>query len=353
MQKSLRSVVPLWMLALVILPSFGQITITASDVTSQFAVGNTLSYHFDRVTTQVNIGAPGASSWNFSALRNDSTQTLTSVALNTVPSAIRNQFPNVTYAMRTPIVFQGIQGTAYQFFRLDTNLLNPGFGARDNTGIFILTSKNEPIELFYKLPSTLGTSWTTAFTTTVALNGGTLSTTTHNAQYVVDAYGPMAIRGGGVVQALRIRKTDIINGNPVRSFIFLAQNGASVIITACDTTVISGTITHCGANIQWSSPINTDVQMLETVPAQFVLEQNYPNPFNPSTTIRFRLPQESFVTLKVYNTIGQEVAQLVSSKHQAGSYSIDWNAEGLTSGVYYYRLVAGQFSETRKMMLVR
>lgn len=353
MRTLLRRLPLVWVLTVAFLPAFGQITITASDVTAQFAVGNTLSYHFDLLTTQVNVGAPGASSWDFSALRNDSTQTLTSVALSTVPSAIRNEFPNATYAMRTSLVFQGIPGTAYQFFRLDTDLLNPGFGARDATGLLILTSKNVPTELFYRLPSTLGTSWSTAFTTTVALNGQTLSTTTHDARYVVDAYGPMAIRGGGVVQALRIRKTDIINGNPVRSFIFLAQNGASVIITACDTSVISGTIQHCGSTIQWSSPVNTDVRTLEETPSHFTLEQNYPNPFNPSTTIRFGLPHESFVTLKVYNSLGQEVAELFSGSRPAGQYSVEWNAEGLASGIYYYRLVAGQFSATRKMMFLR
>jgi len=335
------------------LAAAGQITITAADVTTQFAVGNTLTYRFDEVTTSVNLGAPGSSSWNFSMLRSDSVQALTSVALSTVPSNIRNQFPGVTHAMRTSLVFQGIPGTAYQFFTLGTDLMNPGFGARDNTGLLVLTSKNVPTELFYKLPSTLGTSWSTAFTTTVALNGQTLSTVTHSAQYIVDAYGPMTFPGGAVHQALRIRKTDFINGTPVRSFIFLAQNGASVIVTACDTTVIGGTITHCGANIQWSTPINTDVRQLSGTPSNFSLEQNYPNPFNPSTTIRFSLPQAATISLSVFNTLGQEVAELAAGEYQAGMYAVDWNAEGLASGVYYYRLVAGTFSETKAMLLVR
>ncbi len=341
----------------------GQITITAADVTTQFAVGNTLTYRFDEVTSVVNLGSPGSSSWNFSMLRSDSLQALTSVALSTVPSNIRNQFPGATYAMRTSLVFQGIQGTAYQFFTLSTDLLNPGFGARDNSGLIVLTSKNVPVELFYKLPSTLGTSWNTAFTTTLALNGGTISTTTHNATYVVDAYGPMTFPGGAIHEALRIRKTDFINNSPVRSFIFLARNGASVVITACDTTVIGGTISHCGGNIQWSTPVNTDVARTNDLPTNFALEQNYPNPFsatgasaaggNPSTTIRFSLPQSAVVSLKVFNVLGQQVAELAAGAYGAGTYAVDWNAKGLASGVYYYRLVAGKFSETKTMVLVR
>lgn len=331
----------------------GQITITAADVTTQFAVGNTLTYRFDEVTSVVDLGSPGSSSWNFSMLRSDSLQALTSVALSTVPSNIRNQFPGATYAMRTSLVFQGIPGTAYQFFTLSTDLLNPGFGARDNSGILILTSKNVPVELFYKLPSTLGTSWNTAFTTTLALNGSPINTTTHDATYVVDAYGPMTFPGGAIHEALRIRKTDFINNNPIRSFIFLARNGASVIITACDTTVIGGTITHCGGNIQWSTPINTDVPQPTGTPTSFALEQNFPNPFNPSTTIHFSLPQSAVVSLKVFNTLGQEVAELAAGEYSAGNYAIEWNAEGFASGVYYYRLVAGKFSETKPMVLAR
>ncbi len=340
--------------SLVPLAAAGQITITAADVTTQFAVGNTLTYRFDEVTTSVNLGAPGSSSWNFSMLRSDSVQALTSVALSTVPSSIRNQFPGVTHAMRTSLVFNGIPGTAYQFFTLGTDLLNPGFGARDNTGLLILTSKNVPVELFYRLPSTFGTSWSTAFTTTVALNGQPIGNpTTHDAQYIVDAYGPMTFPGGAVYQALRIRKTDFINGTPVRSFIFLAPNAASVIVTACDTTVIGGTITHCGGNIQWSTPVNTDVRQVNETPSDFSLEQNYPNPFNPSTTIRFSLPQATTVSLSVFNTLGQKVAELAAGEYPAGSYAAHWNAEGLASGVYYYRIVAGAFSETKAMLLVR
>lgn len=85
----------------------------------------------------------------------------------------------------------------------------------------------------------------------------------------------------------------------------------------------------------------------------FSLRQNYPNPFNPSTTISFSLPQSSFITLKVYNLLGEEVAALMETEHQAGNHSIDWNASGLPSGVYLYKLHAGSFTETKKMILMK
>lgn len=89
------------------------------------------------------------------------------------------------------------------------------------------------------------------------------------------------------------------------------------------------------------------------IPDKFGLMQNYPNPFNPSTSIQFSLPQESFVTLKVYNQLGQEVASLVSEKLAPGVYNTAWDARGVASGVYFYRLATNGLVQTRKMVLAR
>ena len=89
------------------------------------------------------------------------------------------------------------------------------------------------------------------------------------------------------------------------------------------------------------------------LPEKFALAQNYPNPFNPSTTIRYSLPQRSHVTLSVYNTLGQQVAQLVNADIDAGNHDIQFNASNLASGVYFYRIQAGSYVETRKLVLIR
>lgn len=85
----------------------------------------------------------------------------------------------------------------------------------------------------------------------------------------------------------------------------------------------------------------------------FTLAQNYPNPFNPGTTIEFSLPNANFVTLKVYNVVGQEIATLVSGKLPAGIHRYTWNAGDLASGVYLYRIDAGGYSLVRKAMLMK
>ncbi|HSD65010.1 MAG TPA: 5'-nucleotidase C-terminal domain-containing protein [Ignavibacteriaceae bacterium] len=90
-----------------------------------------------------------------------------------------------------------------------------------------------------------------------------------------------------------------------------------------------------------------------TSPQDFKLEQNYPNPFNPATTIRYSIPEESFVTLKIYDILGNEVANLVNEKRGPGNYAASFNAAEYVSGVYVYSLRAGSYTETRKMILLK
>jgi len=85
----------------------------------------------------------------------------------------------------------------------------------------------------------------------------------------------------------------------------------------------------------------------------FKVFQNYPNPFNPSTTISFAIPQRSNVNVKVYNITGKEVASLVNEVREPGQYSVNFNAEKLSSGVYFYKITAGKYSSVRKMILIK
>jgi len=89
------------------------------------------------------------------------------------------------------------------------------------------------------------------------------------------------------------------------------------------------------------------------IPRNFILEQNYPNPFNPTTTIKYQLPELGFVTLKVYDVLGNAVATLVNKEKPAGEFEVEFDGKGLTSGVYFYQLKAGSVIETKKMVLLR
>jgi para-nitrobenzyl esterase len=90
-----------------------------------------------------------------------------------------------------------------------------------------------------------------------------------------------------------------------------------------------------------------------TLPGNFILFQNYPNPFNPTTIIRFEIPRESIVTIKLYDLLGREIKTLVNEEKTAGSYSYIFDGSSLSSGIYFYRITAGKFAQTKKMILMK
>jgi hypothetical protein len=97
----------------------------------------------------------------------------------------------------------------------------------------------------------------------------------------------------------------------------------------------------------------TDVETESEMPGGFTLHQNYPNPFNPTTAIRYQLSAVNHVTLKVFDLLGGEVTTLVNEWQAIGSYSVRFDGSGLASGVYVYQLQAGNFKDTKKLVLLR
>ena len=95
--------------------------------------------------------------------------------------------------------------------------------------------------------------------------------------------------------------------------------------------------------------LNGDVTKI----TNYRLEQNYPNPFNPTTTIKYQIPELSFVTIKVYDVLGNEVATLINEEKPAGSYTVDFNGHEIPSGIYFYRLESGPFTQTKKLILLK
>jgi hypothetical protein len=106
-------------------------------------------------------------------------------------------------------------------------------------------------------------------------------------------------------------------------------------------------------NYTESVQLTTTTDVKEQKPSVFALARNYPNPFNPSTTIRYGLPNKTAVQLSVFNTLGQSVSTLVNGEQEAGYHEVKFDGSGLSSGIYFYRLQAGSFVETRKLVLVR
>ncbi|MEE9450812.1 MAG: T9SS type A sorting domain-containing protein, partial [Ignavibacteriaceae bacterium] len=104
--------------------------------------------------------------------------------------------------------------------------------------------------------------------------------------------------------------------------------------------------------LKYDVTVNVDDPEME-LPITFALEQNYPNPFNPKTNIKFRISEIGFVSLKVYDVLGNEIATLVNEEKSAGNYEVEFDASSLPSGIYFYQLRLGNFVETKKMVLMK
>ncbi len=152
-------------------------------------------------------------------------------------------------------------------------------------------------------------------------------------------------------------------GNYIWDKFITGIRGESIQHTTNAGYIISGMTSSYGAN--WTdlvmveintdslSIVNVDEDDNEFTPQDFSLAQNYPNPFNPTTEIRYSIPQSGDVSLVIYSITGQEIARLVDDNQAGGDYSVAWDASSVSSGIYFYRLQAGDFVQTRKMLLLK
>ena len=139
--------------------------------------------------------------------------------------------------------------------------------------------------------------------------------------------------------------------NPLSVFKGLEATGEWILTITDDVPANDGIFEAWSISIL--SDLSSDVQDMNGIPSGFALLQNYPNPFNPTTTIQYSIPQRSNVILKVYDVLGNEVAVLVDEEKERGVYSVNFDASNFASGIYLYRLHAGSFVETKKMILLK
>jgi hypothetical protein len=345
--------------------TFAQITITENDLQSYINLGNTLSVLNDTTTTQLDIGGTGATSWDFSGLSSDLQFTITSVNPSGTP--LGNHFPSAQVSFYDTTTIQGYLVEYWLYLGLNNAVLNYGSVGQGSVSGFQVTlvSHNNPAAKNLVLPLTMGTNWSEDYVRTDSTITSPLPTTVTTAnihdENMVDAYGTMKLPGGATVPALRLR-TDEMNTSQASdgstysrtiSYLFLTSNGTQISVQAADTTSPNTGVIPV-SDISFINAGITDVKTVDnTIPENFNLRQNYPNPFNPTTQINYSIPSSQKVVLKVYDELGKEVATLVNKDQSAGNYSVDFNASNLASGVYFYRLQAGNFIQMKKMILMK
>jgi len=213
-------------------------------------------------------------------------------------------------------------------------------------------------EIYYKRSTDGGTSWgaDTRLTNNSAASERPSVTVSGSVVHVVWDDG----RDGSHPEIYYKRSTDggtswgadfRLTNNPANSFSpFVSVSGSVVHVVWRDER--DGNFEIYYKRDPTGNPVGI-INYNSEIPGEFSLSQNYPNPFNPNTIINFQLSMFNFVSIKVYHVLGNEVSTLVNEKLNAGSYSISFNGSNLSSGIYFYKLTAGDFSITRKMTLLK
>ncbi len=150
------------------------------------------------------------------------------------------------------------------------------------------------------------------------------------------------------------RSKDLVNYS---SLAFINGKGTSVehnYYSFIDRNPLQGKSYYRLKQIDFDGTISySETSEINVLPVNFELQQNYPNPFNPATTINYQIPVDGYVTLKIFNAMGEEVITLVNEKQEAGNYSVNFNSKDLPSGIYFYKIISGNFTQVKKMILAK
>lgn len=177
-------------------------------------------------------------------------------------------------------------------------------------------------------------------------------------------YTELITSGGGLIKAFRVNRSGAFTwGTGIltpgsntsgkgRMVVGVNQNNMSIIAFGDARNDVGGIYAQ-NINYNGSFGTPTGINNISSTADKFELHQNYPNPFNPTTNIRYRIAKNSFVTLKIYDLLGKEVATLVNGNQNAGTYEVNLNGENLSSGMYFCKIISGDFTDVKKLVLIK
>ncbi|MCX6165124.1 MAG: YCF48-related protein [Ignavibacteriae bacterium] len=197
-------------------------------------------------------------------------------------------------------------------------------------------------------------AWVTASGTVLSTtNGGTNWISRDiNANYAISAFFLNSNTGYVSTSPRNVFKTTNNGLNWIAQMTDTASALYSIFFTSADTGFVCGSYGKIYKTINGGGVIGVK-RIEENIPEKYNLFQNYPNPFNPTTNIRYQLTNNSLVNLRVFDILGKEVATLLNEKQAPGVYEVTFDGSGLSSGIYFYRIQAGDFSDTKKMLMIK
>ena len=330
--------------------SFAQVNITLDQVKNIFQPGQTHIFaNSDSTLKSIDIGKTGGPNvYDFS---NITSLTDSGISTNYYVSSL----PKLALRFPSNAVSMGISKVVEH---------NPVFLFGQDT-MFVCGSANNitperyehyvPYQIFSKFPISFGDSafqtmdqYDTVFSFSGSDSSNEFNKDTNITQ--VDGYGTLKIYGYQV-ECLRVKLNHVNYGD--KEFIYLTREGIFVDIDIPSSEPDEGNVSVNGMTALISTNILDVKEHPASVPAECRLSQNYPNPFNPSTNINYQIPVYSHVTITLFNILGKEIKTIVDENKPGGSYSVRLNLDHLASGIYYYRMNAGNFTQTKKLILLK
>jgi hypothetical protein len=325
-----------------------QVVIQKQDIANVFSPG--LSFYstagFEGVYNIGKTGGPNVYDFSFITLANPYTAnnyavTALPLLMGRYPSAAFTFGSSPTTIEKNPVFLM----TGDTMLVLGNATLTPSVRFKHNV----------PYDLVAVFPSVYGASFSrtiTEYDTTFNPGGSVFSTNTSSSLEVttVDGWGTLKF-AGKEFNCIRIRKDHTAHGD--KEFIYMTKEGAILLFGNVSAASPDTGSVHGGGQLLFPTSLTGVDQRRDPLPASFGLAQNYPNPFNPTTTIQFTVADRQSTILKVYDLLGREMATLVNEVKDPGTYSVQFDAARLVSGVYYYRLSSGARVETRQMLLVK
>lgn len=344
--------------------ALSQISITASDLSNFFAVGNSRFIYASFDTVKMNVGSASSSSsqtWTAPAFAINDSFRLDNILPSSTPYS--TLFPRATYAQIDTSYSFGLTIKTYLYYKESNDSLVEIGTVEHESGVIDYTAIDTSIIVtsptaYTPVPMQLGDVYA-EIPDTVDEGGGV--TEILNSLSSVDAYGTLVLPKGsfGALRATNTYTTYTYSGGNLASIYRLysitwfTKEGYYLTVDV-DSGATSGTVNVHGVTLSY--PGKTPTTAVESRPDQpitFSLGQNYPNPFNPTTEIGYQLPRNGQVTLKVYDILGRVVATLVDGYQSAGEHSVRFNGDNLPSGVYFYRLTASDIAQVKKMILMK
>ncbi|MEJ2617403.1 MAG: T9SS type A sorting domain-containing protein [Ignavibacteriaceae bacterium] len=342
---------------------FAQIQITSNDIANTFAPGKAWQQETSPDTITMNVGNASGSSQTWTVPANIFSDTTLRINISPANTPYASIFPTAThvqYSNNIDFGGNGNKAAVYEYLRITPDTMWTLGTVSHVTGPGLDTIYIERVNYISAIfPLHYGEKFVEGHDS-LNFGFGSYMITTLNVHY--DAFGTITFPNG-TFNALRetlVSKTDtyvngsLSNSTKTHTISWLTKADGNFNAYIDTSSQISGDVSIYQPllNLVESYPTAVD-ESTSNIPEKCELFQNYPTPFNPSTTIQYQIPQSALVIIKVYDVLGKEVKTLVNQYQNMGSHEVNFNSGNLSSGVYFYQLIAGNFLSTKKMTLLK